>query len=53
MHRNQFAASFGEWLPLIEELSNQLNAMELDISSFACLSALTVITGKQLAVSEM
>lgn len=46
MHRNQFAVSFGQWLPLIEELSNQLHAMEMDISAFACLCALTVISGK-------
>lgn len=46
LHRNQFAVSFGEWLPMIEELSNQLHAMEIDISAFACLCALTVITGR-------
>ena len=46
LHRNQFAVTFGEWLPMIEELSNQLHAMDIDISAFACLCALTVISGE-------
>lgn len=45
LHRNQFKFTLGEWLPMIEELSKQLQSMNLDLNAFVCLCALTVITG--------
>ncbi|XP_050728608.1 probable nuclear hormone receptor HR38 isoform X4 [Eriocheir sinensis] len=44
LHRSQCDRSFGEWLQGILDFSSSLKAMELDISAFACLSALTIIT---------
>lgn len=38
--------TLGEWLPMIEELGNQLHSMNLDKNAFVCLCALTIITGK-------
>lgn len=46
LHRNQFEHTFGEWFKMIEELSNQLINLGLEQNAFACLCALTVITGK-------
>ncbi|KAK8733512.1 hypothetical protein OTU49_006336 [Cherax quadricarinatus] len=44
LHRSQCDRSFGEWLQGILDFSVSLKAMDLDISAFACLSALTIIT---------
>ncbi|XP_076040016.1 nuclear receptor subfamily 4 group A member 2-like isoform X3 [Oratosquilla oratoria] len=44
LHRAQCERSFGEWLQGILDFAASLKAMELDISAFACLSALTIIT---------
>ncbi|KAK4287387.1 hypothetical protein Pmani_039540 [Petrolisthes manimaculis] len=44
LHRSQCDRSFGEWLQGILDFSGSLKAMDLDISAFACLSALTIIT---------
>ncbi|XP_045583997.1 nuclear receptor subfamily 4 group A member 2 isoform X2 [Procambarus clarkii] len=44
LHRSQCDRSFGEWLQGILDFSASLKAMDLDISAFACLSALTIIT---------
>ncbi|MPC17850.1 putative nuclear hormone receptor HR38 [Portunus trituberculatus] len=44
LHRSQCDRSFGEWLQGILDFSVSLKTMELDISAFACLSALTIIT---------
>ncbi|XP_075679834.1 uncharacterized protein LOC113795724 isoform X2 [Dermatophagoides pteronyssinus] len=46
LHRNQFKFTLGEWLPMIEELSKQLQSMNLDLNAFVCLCALTVITAR-------
>lgn len=46
LHRSQCDRSFGEWLQGILDFSVSLKTMELDISAFACLSALTIITGE-------
>ncbi|KAJ6216824.1 hypothetical protein RDWZM_007981 [Blomia tropicalis] len=46
LHRNQFEHTFGEWFKMIEELSNQLINLGLEQNAFACLCALTVITGR-------
>ena len=50
LHRNQARATFGDWLNGIIELSRNLHAMELDVSSFSCLAALTLVNGEQAMV---
>lgn len=45
LHRNQCQRSFGDWLNGIMEFSRSLHNLEIDISAFACLCALTLITG--------
>ena len=50
MHRNQCQQSFGDWLAAILEFSRVLHTMELDLSAFACLCALTLVNGKYYAV---
>lgn len=45
LHKQQCQRSFGDWLNAILEFSKSLHAMEIDISAFACLCALTLITG--------
>ena len=52
LHRNQARATFGDWLSGIVELSRSLHAMELDVSSFSCLAALTLVNGEQELVYE-
>lgn len=47
LHKQQCQRSFGDWLNAILEFSKSLHAMEIDISAFACLCALTLVTGKQ------
>ncbi|XP_017473790.1 PREDICTED: probable nuclear hormone receptor HR38, partial [Rhagoletis zephyria] len=44
MHRAQCERVFGEWLVNILQFSNRLNTLGIDISSFACICALAVIT---------
>uniref|UniRef100_W8C2E6 Probable nuclear hormone receptor HR38 n=1 Tax=Ceratitis capitata TaxID=7213 RepID=W8C2E6_CERCA len=44
MHKKQCEGVFGDWLDHILEFSNRLHTLEIDISSFACICALTVIT---------
>lgn len=46
LHRSQCQRSFGDWLNGIMEFSRSLHNLEIDISAFACLCALTLITGK-------
>lgn len=46
LDKQQCQRSFGDWLNAIMEFSNSLHSMEIDISAFACLCALTLITGK-------
>lgn len=45
LHKQQCQRSFGDWLNAILEFSKSLHAMEIDISAFACLCALTLVTG--------
>lgn len=45
LHRIQCQRSFGEWLNAIMEFSRSLHSLEIDISAFACLCALTLVTG--------
>ncbi|XP_053692129.1 probable nuclear hormone receptor HR38 [Sabethes cyaneus] len=44
LHKHQCQRSFGDWLNAILEFSKSLHAMEIDISAFACLCALTLVT---------
>lgn len=50
LHRGQCVHSFGDWLDSIMEFSHSLHRMNLDISLFACLAALVIITGKSNSV---
>lgn len=44
LHKQQCHRSFGDWLPSIIEFSQSLDTMQIDISAFACLCALTLVT---------
>ncbi|KAF0308023.1 putative nuclear hormone receptor HR38 [Amphibalanus amphitrite] len=46
LHRLQCERTFRNWLQPIVDFSASLRAMELDVSSFACLAALTLITDR-------
>ena len=45
LHRNQVRSTFGDWLEGITELSKSLQAIDIDASAYACLSALTLVNG--------
>ncbi|XP_039280267.1 probable nuclear hormone receptor HR38 isoform X2 [Nilaparvata lugens] len=44
LDKQQCQRSFGDWLHSILEFCQSLHAMEVDISAFSCLCALTLIT---------
>ncbi|KAL1124808.1 hypothetical protein AAG570_001429, partial [Ranatra chinensis] len=44
MGRAQCHRSFGDWLHAILDFCQSLHAMDIDISAFACLCALTLVT---------
>ena len=46
LHRNQVQSTFGDWLLGITELSKSLQAIDIDASAYACLSALTLVNGR-------
>lgn len=46
LHRLQCVRSFGDWIDSIMDFSQSLHRMNLDISLFACLAALVIITGE-------
>lgn len=46
LHRLQCLRGFGEWLDSIKDFSLNLQSLNLDIQALACLSALSMITGK-------
>ena len=48
LHKQQCQRSFGDWLNAILDFSKSLHAMEIDISAFACLCALTLVTGNKI-----
>lgn len=52
LHRSQCQRSFGDWLNGIMEFSRSLHNLEIDISAFACLCALTLITGERSKRSQ-
>lgn len=44
LDKQQCQRSFGDWLHAIMEFCTSLHSMEIDISAFACLCALTLVT---------
>ncbi|GLG95097.1 Probable nuclear hormone receptor HR38 [Gryllus bimaculatus] len=44
LDRQQCQRSFGDWLHAIMDFCQSLHAMDIDISAFACLCALTLVT---------
>lgn len=46
LHRKQCVRSFGDWIDSIMDFSQNLHRMNLDVSMFACLSALVIITDR-------
>jgi len=46
LHKNQVRSSFGDWFNGILELSRNLHQIELDVSAFSCLAALSLVYGK-------
>lgn len=46
LHRLQCVRSFGDWIDSIIDFSHSLHRMNLDVTMFACLAALVIITGK-------
>ncbi|KAK6471250.1 nuclear receptor subfamily 4 group A member 1 isoform X1 [Huso huso] len=46
LHRLQCLRGFGEWIDSIIDFSQSLHRMSMDISSFACLAALVIITDR-------
>nr|CAD7457739.1 unnamed protein product [Timema tahoe] len=44
LDKQQCQRSFGEWLHAIFDFCSSLHAMDIDISAFACLCALTLVT---------
>lgn len=46
LHRLQCLRGFGEWLDSIKDFSLSLQSLNLDIQALACLSALSMITGR-------
>lgn len=46
LHSSQCKPSFGPWHSTIIDFAHSLHAMDIDLSAFACLVALTLVTGK-------
>ncbi|XP_066521386.1 nuclear receptor subfamily 4 group A member 2b [Hoplias malabaricus] len=44
LHKLQCVRAFGEWIDSIMEFSASLQSMNIDISAFSCMAALTVLT---------
>ncbi|XP_048882001.1 nuclear receptor subfamily 4 group A member 3 isoform X2 [Brienomyrus brachyistius] len=44
LHRFQCLRGFGEWLDSIRDFSSHLQNLNLDVSAFACLAALVMLT---------
>jgi len=47
-HLEKHGPLAGDWLDGIAELSKSLQLMDIDASAYACLSALTLVSGKWL-----
>lgn len=46
LHKMQCVRGFGEWIDSIFEFSSNLQSMNIDVSAFSCIAALTIVTGK-------
>ncbi|KAG9328161.1 hypothetical protein JZ751_009300 [Albula glossodonta] len=46
LNRMQCVRGFGDWIDSIMDFSHSLHRMNLDVSSFSCLSALVIITDR-------
>lgn len=46
LHSSQCKPSFGPWHSAIIDFAHSLQSMDIDLSAFACLVALTLVTGK-------
>ncbi|OXA64009.1 putative nuclear hormone receptor HR38 [Folsomia candida] len=46
LHRDQCKSLFGDWYDTITEFSQSLQAMQLDLSTMACLEALVLVTDR-------
>ncbi|XP_028266643.1 nuclear receptor subfamily 4immunitygroup A member 1 [Parambassis ranga] len=46
LHKTQCVRGFGDWIDSILEFSQSVHRMKLDVSSFACLTALVTITDR-------
>ncbi|KAI5613723.1 nuclear receptor subfamily 4 group A member 2, partial [Silurus asotus] len=44
LHRLQCVRAFGEWIDSIAEFSSSLQSMRVDVPTFSCMAALTIIT---------
>ncbi|KAG5267632.1 hypothetical protein AALO_G00223890 [Alosa alosa] len=44
LHRLQCVRGFGDWIDSIVEFSANLQSLNLDVSSFSCIAALTMVT---------
>ncbi|KAM6945719.1 nuclear receptor subfamily 4 group A member 2-like [Aplochiton taeniatus] len=47
LHKLQCMRGFGEWIESIVEFSANLQRLNLDVSTFSCISTLTIITERQ------
>ena len=48
LDENLSLRNFGDWRQSILELADSLRAIDIDLSAFACLAALTLITGNAI-----
>lgn len=53
LSREQCQRSFGDWFHGILDFCQALHALDVDISAFACLCALTLVTGKFTTLSTL
>lgn len=53
LHRDQCKSLFGDWYDTITEFSQSLQAMQLDLSTMACLEALVLVTGRWLVFFKL
>ncbi|KAI7807694.1 nuclear receptor subfamily 4 group A member 2b [Triplophysa rosa] len=44
LHKMQCVRGFGEWIDSIFEFSSNLQSMNIDVSAFSCIAALTIVT---------
>ncbi|KAK6490553.1 nuclear receptor subfamily 4 group A member 3-like isoform X1 [Huso huso] len=52
LHRSQCLRGFGEWLDSVKDFTSNFQSLNLDISAFACLSALIILTEQRHGLKE-